>query len=456
MNSLKSLICMVILSAFVACSGGGSGESTVTYVNNTPIVDTGTTVTFQGTIEKGALQRGSRVIASEWDVLTGYSGLCFKTYTTDDKGSYTIKSSKIKDMIDVEAEGYFFNENDASTNNKIILYGLLDSNKATWNINILTHIIRYRVIKLLEDDVDFDDAVTSAVTSLYNNLGWGVVDPSLINTVDNPQLLFLSSAICKNRTASEVSKLLTDLSLDLEDGNIDISMLDSSFALVNTATVTSNIIAKYGSCPNLANVKSQVLAQRGLVDITIKIFTASPIPYSGVDWYIRNASSIMYMKDNKLDSLASLQVSMSHLGVTTNNISNNILEFFSITVDGVKTLYFSLGFESNNIIKHYKQVNGIVTEISSLPTKPVPVIQTLNNGFYNYSNPNLLDSNSHSWNIGTLYGYKICEDFIEGTLHRGKTIFVEQGAAGIKILGSYYDYTADGGFLYGTSNARFW
>ena len=60
---------------------------------------------------KGAFQQGAEIIAYGWDPVDGYTGESFITQTIDNYGNYTLKSSKIKDLLYIKAEGYFFNEN---------------------------------------------------------------------------------------------------------------------------------------------------------------------------------------------------------------------------------------------------------------------------------------------------------------------------------------------------------
>jgi len=462
---------LIILSA---CGGsGGSGGSNDPDSPSNPTINE-----YKGRLEKGAFQQGAEVIAYSWDAVSGLGGESFITTTTDNLGNYTLKSANIKDILYVKAEGYFYNENTAIVSSSTLkLYGFVDSDKGTWNINILTHIIKDRMEYLIENGSTFESAKTQAVTELFSGLGWTAIDPNTSSVATNANLLFLSAAICKNRTVAEVSSLLTALSADLADGTIDLTILDSSFSAVDIAIITSNLNSLYGSCPDIATVKAQVMTQRSLIDTTLKIFTVSPIAYIGVDWYIGCpvipsgwtspaptirefpdglGARILWMKSGLLDSTNHFHVSKTYLGTTTTDEPNIILEFFSNQLSGSsKILYFTLSFDSGTIIKHYKQESGVVTEISNLPEKPASTIQSLNSGIYSYASPNLTDG-SNTWNVGTLYGYKICADYIEGIYHRGRSIFVENGEAGLKMCGTDYTYTSDGGFMYGTWNARFW
>lgn len=473
MKRLFFILWFVALFILSACGGGG-GDSGVDDKDSDSVIKD-----FSGKIEKGALQKGATISASEWSPATGYSGKVFNTETLDNLGGYTIESSELQGLLDIRADGFFMNENTNTVEStRIILSGLADSAEEGGNINIITHIIKQRVINLIKNESKtFAQANTQAVSELYATLNWTPENPLNTSISQNAKLLFLSAAICKNRTVDQVSALLTTLTADMADGVVDISVLDESFGLVDTAVVTANIQAMYGACPDIVSVKSAILDYRNIVDPIVRVFTVSPVAYSGVDWYIGCAAipagwtspaptirefpdglgvRILWMKDGKYDSTNHFQVSMTYLGETTNDVANNILEFFSNELDGsAKILYFSLGFESDTIVKNYKQENGIVTEIEVLPSKPGQVLQSLNDGFYTYSNPVLSDG-VNNWNVGAMYGYRICDDYIEGTYHRGKTIFVEHGVNGIMMCGSDYTYTADGGYMYGTWNARFW
>jgi len=176
---------------------------------------------------------------------------------------YQLKSAKIRDLLYVKAEGYFYNENSGTTSDSTLkLYSIIDSTKVPWNINVLTHIIKDRVTALLESGKTYDQSINQAMTELYSNFGWTAVNPGTISITNNAQLLMLSAAICKDRSVSQISDLLTALSADFVDGTIDVSALDVSIYDVDVTTVQNNMIALYGTTPMLQPLTASLLVFR--------------------------------------------------------------------------------------------------------------------------------------------------------------------------------------------------
>jgi len=352
-------IAIVILFSMIlfACESGGGGDDPVS-VPNSPGIKT-----FSGKVEKGALQKGATITASEWSVSGGYSGKVYTTETLNDLGGYTLSSTELQGILDVRADGFFINENTGTVENtRIILSGLVDSSEEGGNINIVTHIIKQRVIALMNSGKSFSEANTQAATELYNNLNWTPENPLNTNISTNARLLFLSSAICKNRTVSQVSDILTALTADMADGVIDLSSLYDSFSLVDVSAVQTNMVALYGNCPNIASIKTEVLNYLNIDDDTVKVITVQPVV--NADFYIKTASGLMGFVSGEYKSV-NIQYTEKYLGAT-NTYNATINEFFSIG----NTLYFSVTVPEDTTYL-YSQTGGVLTTIGSLPDKPV-------------------------------------------------------------------------------------
>jgi hypothetical protein len=356
-----------------ACESGGGGDDPVS-APTTPGIKT-----FSGKIEKGALQQGATITASEWSVSGGYSGKVYTTETINNLGGYTLSSSDLQGILDVRADGFFINENTGTVENtRIILSGLVDSSvSGEGNINIITHIIKQRVINLMNAGADFSTANNQAVTELYSTVTWTPENPLNTSISQNAKLLFLSSAICKNRTVAEVSDILTTLVADMADGNVNISILDASFSLVDPATVSTNMNSLYSSSPDIATVKTQVIAYREIDDETVRQITM--IPVSSAGFYLYGNGQLKGLVGSEVSTM-NISYVQRYLGVTE-TINTIISEFFSIVNDGVKTLYFRVTFPYDSSIKYFQQVNNVVSEVPFLPSKPTktriePFIET--------------------------------------------------------------------------------
>ena len=369
MKKLINTVCIMWILMFfmmmVIVSCGGESDKDPT----DPIKE------YSGKLEKGAFQKGAEIIAYGWNATTGYSGESFVTTTTDNMGNYQLKSSKIKDLLYVKAEGYFYNENSGTTSDSTLkLYSIIDSTKVPWNINVLTHIIKDRVTVLLESGKTYDQSINQAMTELYSNFGWTAVNPGTISITNNAQLLMLSAAICKDRSVSQISDLLTALSNDFADGTVDVSALDISIYDVDVTTVQNNMIALYGTTPMLQPVKDALIVFRG---ISAPVYIVEPIPTDCEFYYFTESKQLKYVVTDSY-TLPTFQPSVlitqdGHTDVTTNFTLN---QFFKIGT----TIYFSGIFDGE--MRYMSQSGGVVSILTAgaFPEKPLKSRVTMNNG----------------------------------------------------------------------------
>lgn len=369
MKKLFISLWFIILISFTLISFSACGSDSGNDNPSDPIKE------YSGKLEKGAFQKGAEIIAYEWDATTGYSGESFVTTTTDNLGNYQLKSSKIRDLLYVKAEGYFYNENSGTTSDSTLkLYSIIDSTKVPWNINVLTHIIKDRVTALLESGKTYDQSINQAMTELYSNFGWTAVNPGTISITNNAQLLMLSAAICKDRSVSQISDLLTALSADFEDGTIDVSALDVSIYDVDVTTVQNNMIELYGTTPSLQPVKDALIAFR---EISAPVYLVEPIPTDCEFYYFTESKQLIYVVTDSY-ILPTFQPSVlitqeGHADVATNFTFD---QFFKIGT----TIYFSGIFDGE--MRYMSQYNGVVSILTAetFPEKPVKPRVEMNNG----------------------------------------------------------------------------
>lgn len=360
-----SLMLMIFLLTVFWFTGCGD-DSGVTEPTTTP---TTTEKTYAGKLEKGAFQKGAEVIAYGWNPTDGFTGESFATVTSDDLGNYTLNSTKIKDVLYVKSEGYFYNENTGLISDSTLkLYGMVDSTKVPWNINVLTHLIKDRLIFLIESGSSYDDAVNQSISELFTPLNWTPIDPGTQSVVNNPELLFLSAAICKGRSVSQISSLLTTLSSDLEDGTIDISMLDDSFYNVDVNQVESNMIAKYSSTPSIQSVKDNIISFRGITGPAPKIYTFDVI--SGYDFFYETVTGQIKGLNSTTKELENLysECLITQSGFSDKTANVDFQSFY--TISGV--IYYSALVDSEmQYIKQSGTAVDVITQEQMLlkPTK---------------------------------------------------------------------------------------
>jgi len=336
--------------------------------DDTPSTPSPSEKTFTGKLEKGAFQQGAEIIAYGWDPVTGFTGESFATVTNDDLGNYTLKSTKIKDILYVKAEGYFYNENTGLISDSTLkLYGMVDSTKTPWNINVLTHIIQKRVMFLIESGSDYDTSVNQSITELFSNFDWTTIDPGTQSVANNAELLLLSAAICKGRTVSEISNLLTTLSTDLEDGTIDVSMIDNDFYDLDVPQIEINMTNKYGSTPSLSSVKAALLLFRSITGPAPKIYTPDQI--TGYDFFYETATGYIKGLNSTSKSMENVSIDclITQSGFSDNTVSVSFQSFY--TVDGV--IYYSALVDSEIIyVKQSGSAVDVITQAQML-AKPV-------------------------------------------------------------------------------------
>ena len=118
---------------------------------------------IQGKTEKGPFVTGSKVTLYELDAQLRQTGKnIFTTETTDDIGSFTFDSKMelSSQFVEVEINGYFFNEyKNSLSDSQIKLNAITDvSGRNKINVNILTHLEYKRIKKLVAGGVNFSNA----------------------------------------------------------------------------------------------------------------------------------------------------------------------------------------------------------------------------------------------------------------------------------------------------------
>jgi len=368
---MKKFILFLLISFFsilVACSGGGGSDDTVT--DPAPSVKR-----IYGKAEKGPLQKGAIIQAAQWTVATEYTGSIFVSSTTDNEGAYTLAGSTLSGLLDISADGFFINENTGTvSDSRIVISGLVDANvQSEGNINIVTHIIKLRVMALMRNGKTFSEANNQAITELYATMNWQAENPLNTSISENGKLLFLSAALCKNKTVDQVSNLLTVLTADMEDGTIDISVLDDSFAAVDCDEVENIITAMYGASPDINDIQTDLLVYRNL-SAPVIIRVVDPVP-AGEFYYFTDTKSLFYFHDQLLSQIT-MHVTTSETGQPDVSQNFNCIDFFKIG----NVIYFSANYDGT--VRYYSQENGVVSEIEALPEKPAIARVEMNNGHF--------------------------------------------------------------------------
>ena len=188
---------------------------------------------LQGYVQKGPFINGTTIIVSELNQKLVATGKNFNTQIIDNKGSFNLKSVKLKsNFIQIIAEGFYFNEvRNKKSATQLTLFGLANViDISSVNINLLSHLEKDRVIYLMqEEEKSFHKAKKQAqqeVLSVFGIKKSSIISSELLDISqdgdDNAILLAVSAILQGNNTVAELSELLANFITDIrEDGVLD-------------------------------------------------------------------------------------------------------------------------------------------------------------------------------------------------------------------------------------------
>lgn len=181
MSTIKSLILIPLIAAFLyACGAGGGGES------NTPTPQGDTTYNIYGSVQKGPFIKGTTITVQELDPKLNPTGRTFSTTTTDDSGSFSLPATLSSQFIEAIATGYYFDEiNNSLSSSPLTLRAVADlSTGVKININILNHLSRERIIKLVSGGLSYTEAINQSKKEIFSIFKINETDISSFDTMD--------------------------------------------------------------------------------------------------------------------------------------------------------------------------------------------------------------------------------------------------------------------------------
>lgn len=206
--------CIVLLCFLVSCSEEEkSGE-----------VFTPADYTVKGKVEKGPFIKGSTITLQPLDSKMNSLGTSYPGIILDDDGSFDMGSLKLDAPYALlTTNGYFYNEVYGSlSNGTITLQAIVDlRDNSTVNVNLLTHLAKERVKRLIAKGTSFRDANKQAQKELLTNFGlqkYAETDIAQFSitagTDEAAALLVVSAAMINTRSEAELTEYLGKLSLD--------------------------------------------------------------------------------------------------------------------------------------------------------------------------------------------------------------------------------------------------
>jgi len=219
-----------------------------------------TNTDINGKIQKGPYSNGSSVIVFELNSSLGQTGMSFSTTTSDDAGNFSLSNISLSsNYVLITANGYYFMEHfNLVSPNQLYLEAISDvQSSSTINVNLLTHLIRPRIEKLVSDGAGFSAARTQAQNELKSFLNVPGINNTNFDALDisNDAFLFAASLLFQRRTAnyttaynytSELTGLMNRFRNDFRDNGL----IDSQ-DIIDTLLYNANRIQLIDSRSNL-------------------------------------------------------------------------------------------------------------------------------------------------------------------------------------------------------------
>ncbi len=220
--------------------------------------------TITGKVQKGPFAPGTEVTLYDLASDLGQTGRSFIASVHTNEGYFELKNIDLKSGISsLKAEGFYFSElyGEYSTTG-LTLQALADlSDKEAVNINILTHLTKPRIEKLVQDGQSFRSAKKQAESELLSFLGinqsidQNFEDLDISVNQDNDGILLAISIIVQRYTfvssekpsiTPEIIQLLANLGNDFrQDGQINdeslINNILNNISKANLIDIRENI-----------------------------------------------------------------------------------------------------------------------------------------------------------------------------------------------------------------------
>ena len=200
----------------------------------------GGTFSFTGKVQKGPFVTGATITVNELNESLGQSGKAFTTSITSDDGSFSLSNIEMESNLALlSGNGFYYNEVIGQlSNSQITLQAITDlTNEETVNVNVLTHLTKARIEKLVGDGMSFVEAKHKAEGEFQDFLGvtehssQGFEQMSIVSGGDYNAMLLAFSVILQRPSnamdviptlPAELTWLMTNLSSDFADnGAID-------------------------------------------------------------------------------------------------------------------------------------------------------------------------------------------------------------------------------------------
>ena len=261
MTKLNYVLLVVVSTLFFACSENGSDEITPQTYN------------ISGVVEKGPFVSGSTISIQPLDEKMQSIGTLYNSTIRNNAGEFSFGSREfLTPYAELTADGYFFNEikGELSTGTLRLRSVVNLSNSSTINVNILTHLKYPRILNLISQGENFEQANKQAQMELFSAFGLqkyaGKTDASQFSiTSGNDEaavLTAISILILGDRSEAQITEYLALLSDEFgRDGKFSTQSMktiesDRNKIHKKLHDVEENIINRYSELGQEISVKS--------------------------------------------------------------------------------------------------------------------------------------------------------------------------------------------------------
>jgi len=196
-------------------------------------------IDFAGYVQKGPFIAGSSITISELSSDLQPTGRVFPTQIDNNTGKFELPNVELESRyVQLKADGFYFNERTGELSEaQLTLYSLVDiTDLESFNINVLSHFEKDRIVKLMEAGMEFTEAKREAkndILGIFDFVSTEQLNSEQMDIAsagdDNAILLAVSIILQGDRPTSEFSELMSQIILDIrEDGVLDKESLGSN------------------------------------------------------------------------------------------------------------------------------------------------------------------------------------------------------------------------------------
>ena len=302
---------------------------------------TSSAVTVSGKVQKGPYVQGTEITVRELDSSMTPTGNTFTGTIDDNTGSFSIKGTLTNKIVELSADGYYFNEVSGSLSSaKLTLSALSDiTDNSSVNVNLMTHLEKKRVEYLIDSGLTFAAAKTQAQTEIMKIFNIENVTLGNSETLDisksgdgNAVLLAISAILQSDKTEAELTELLSTINTDIRtDGTLDSTNTKAALATAmeylksRRSTIRTNIETRYSNLGISATIPA-------FESYAFKLDTAAPtVSSTSHGDYPRPLA-----KDNTTISVTFSEM-MDNTSITTNTSDTSCSGTVQVSADSFST-----------------------------------------------------------------------------------------------------------------------